>query len=140
MHFDLLLLILLKLIEMLRSLQKVLKNLQDDQRSHDAKYPGDGGSGELIDHLPPISVYHTHGLARPQIVDFFGGEDPREDSSDGSTDSVDPESVERVIIAELLFGLGYHEVANHAGCHADQNCGNGLDEAISFDWSQIGLA
>ena len=48
-------------------------------------------------------------------MDFLGGEDTGEDRAHGAADAVNPESVERIVVAKHALEIGHREEWHHTG-------------------------
>ena len=77
---------------------------EQDESSDDGDDPGDGNAGELIEQLTPVSVEYAGGdVFAKGGVDQACGEDAGEQRADGSTGSVDTESVKGIVVSEAVF-------------------------------------
>ena len=104
-------------------------DLENDQGPDDGQHPGYGDGNGLVEHLAGVAVDPAHGLAGVDVVDLLGGEDAGKERAQSSADAVHAEGIQGVVIVELLLDGGDHEEADHAGGRADQDGGEGFDEA-----------
>src|ERR1700674_3085438 len=94
-------------------------NFENNQRAGDGQPPSHTATDELIDDLGSVAVHQAErqqpaGAIFESVVDGVGGEHAGEDGAQRSSDAVHAESVQGVIVLELLFHLGHHEEAHDA--------------------------
>src|SRR5208337_111546 len=105
---------------------------EQDQRTHDGNSPGNGDAGRLVEQLGPVAVDGAGGhVFAEDRVDGAGGKEAGEQRADGSTGAMHAKGVKGVVVAEAAFNRKDHERADHAGDEADEERGEGLDEAGS---------
>src|ERR1019366_1158620 len=95
---------------------------------HVDDFQNDEAGCEAVDqrgaHTPQLGEDRSVGAA-----DFLAGEDPREQSTDDAADTMHPERVERIVIAQRTLQRGRCEEAYDAGNETDDDRGRGSDEA-----------
>src|SRR6185437_5209015 len=88
--------------------------LEDNPRAYNSEPPSDQRPDQIVNHLPGIAVDQPHGLAHAQVVNLLGCENACEDRAHGSADSVDTESIQSIVVAELTLDHADHEIARYA--------------------------
>src|SRR4029077_4707909 len=95
-------------------------DLEQHDGADDRKGPGDQNANELIGNLAPVTIEATDRLTHAKDrVDDLLRENTGEQRADGAACTMDPESIERIVVAEHGFGLGDHPVAKQAGDETD---------------------
>ena len=96
-----------------------------DERSKD---PGDDDGDDLGDQQRRIAIDQSDSLPIGHVVDGPRGKYAREYSSERSADTVHPERIERIVVAEFALQRRARQEADDAGGDSDDQSRHRLDK------------
>lgn len=102
-----------------------IENLQDDQRADDRQCRCGSDPDHLIDEL--LDTAFDEAVDLGVAGDCPGREHSREQRSDGASNSVHPERIERVVVSEAILDGCTAEEADVAGNEPEEDSVNRVD-------------